>query len=92
MSELSVERIEKAEANRLLSVWEHPLEGSNRPFGQDFFALLVAGVPLGVTVTASTVSSTLRDEQEQEWPRGQMVELARLARKTPHNARSSADG
>lgn len=75
-----VERLEKAEANAYLSSWEHPLEGSNRPFGQDFWGLVVLDAIVAVAVTASTVSSTLTDEKGQEWPRKQMVELSRIAR------------
>lgn len=77
---IAVEQLAKADCNRLLTAWEHPLEACNRPFGQDFWGLMVAGVPLAVAVTTSTVSSTLTDERGEVWPRKQMVELARIAR------------
>lgn len=77
---VSIEAIDKADANRLLVAWEHPLGACERPFGQDFHVMIAKGRAAAVTVTTSTVSSTLRDEQGVTWPRKQMVELARIAR------------
>lgn len=33
---VSIEAIDKADANRLFVAWEHPLGACERPFGQDF--------------------------------------------------------
>lgn len=63
----------RTEANGLLTEWGHYLGGCDRPFGQQAVALLVAGDPVSVAVSASTVSPTVLGI-----PRREVVELARL--------------
>lgn len=75
-----VEPIGRAECNGLLTAWEHQLGPCNRPFGQDRWLLIVAGRPVALAVSGSLVSPTLRDETDREWPRREVVELARIAR------------
>lgn len=65
-------------ANRLLVEWGHYLGVCNRPFGKQAFALYIGGEPVGIAVSASTVSSTLAGGH---WHRRQVVELARLCSK-----------
>lgn len=77
---LSVEPVDRVEADRLLSEWDHPLGPCNRPFGQDHHVLLVRGRAVALTVTASTVSPTIRDANDVTWPRNAIVELARITR------------
>lgn len=60
-------------ANTLLTDWGHYLGHSNRPFGAQAWRLDIAGQPVSIAVSASTVSSTVAD-----YTRGQVVELARL--------------
>ncbi|MFI1996738.1 hypothetical protein [Actinoplanes sp. NPDC020271] len=60
-------------ANELLTAWGHYLGACHRPFGAQAWALEVAGEPVGVAVSASTVSSTAAG-----YGRKQLVELARL--------------
>lgn len=72
---LSVDRVEPAEANRLLVEWVHPLGACERPFHQDAHVMHVAGRPVACTVSASTVSATCGGMARTE-----LVELARIAR------------
>lgn len=65
----------KGEANELLAEWEHPLGPCNRPFHQEHHLLVVAGEPVALTVSASTVSPTISTHRRNE-----VVELARIAR------------
>lgn len=60
-------------ANNLLTAWGHYLGACQRPFGAEAWALEVAGEPVCVAVSASTVSSTAAG-----YGRQQLVELARL--------------
>jgi DNA adenine methylase len=60
-------------ANALLTRWGHYLEAMERPFGWQCFVLDVAGEPVSVAVSASTVSSTVAGYNRHE-----VVELARL--------------
>lgn len=77
---MSIEAIDKADANRLFVAWGHPLGACERPFGQEFHVMLAKGRAVAATATTSTVSSTLTDEKGKRWGRKQMVELARIAR------------
>lgn len=74
-----VHEIGRSEAGRLLEWMGHYLGPCNRPFGQQSWALIVAGEPVAVAVSASTVSATLRADDGRTWSRRQCVELARLA-------------
>lgn len=65
--------IDNTEADDALRQWGHWLGGCNRPFGRQSFGLFVAGSLVSVAVSASTVNGTCGG-----WPRGQVVELARL--------------
>ncbi|MDG6938620.1 MAG: hypothetical protein JRN42_08820 [Nitrososphaerota archaeon] len=61
-------------ADRMLEEWGHWLGGCNRPFGRQSFGLFLEGEGLvSVAVSASTVNGTCGG-----WPRGEVVELARL--------------
>lgn len=62
-----------AQANALLVHWGHYLGACARPFGAEGWVLDVAGRPVAVAVSASTVSATVAG-----YDRGQAVELARL--------------
>lgn len=66
---------DKREANDLLTEWKHPLGPCERPFHQEQQLLLVAGEPVALTVSASTVSSAVGTHRRTE-----VVELARIAR------------
>ena len=76
---MSVDLVKLAEANALLTLWDHPLDACNRPFGSMSHVLSIEGQPVAVTVAASTVSSTVAGYQ-----RRQVVELARIARSPEH--------
>lgn len=65
--------IDNAVADHVLRAWGHWLGGCNRPFGRQSFGLFVAGELVSVAVSASTVNKTCGG-----WPRGDVVELARL--------------
>lgn len=60
-------------ANSLLVEWGHYLGPMERPFGWQAFVLDIAGEPVSVAVSASTVSSTVAG-----LARSEVVELARL--------------
>jgi len=60
-------------ANALLASWGHYLGEVHRPFGAHAWVLEVAGEPVSVAVSASTVSATVAG-----YRRGEVVELARL--------------
>ncbi|MFI6103201.1 hypothetical protein [Streptomyces sp. NPDC051310] len=60
-------------ANAVLADWGHYLGINTRPFGAQAWRLDVAGEPISIAVSASTVSSTVAG-----YGRGQVVELARL--------------
>ena len=72
---VTVEQVDIAEANALLTLWEHELGPCRHPFRQEAHAMLVDGRPLAVTISASTVSARCGD-----MPRRELVELARIAR------------
>lgn len=72
---VALHAVTEAEGNGLLADWGHPLGACRRPFRQDFHALFVEGVAVGLTVGASTVSATVGG-----FRRDQVVELARIAR------------
>ena len=76
---VAVHEIDRAEANGLLAQMGHYLGACNRPFGQQHWVLIVAGRPVAVAVSASTVSPTIRADDGRVWSRRQAVELARLA-------------
>jgi hypothetical protein len=61
------------QANRLLTAWGHYLAACQRPFGAEGWVLDIAGRPVSVAVSASTVSPTVADLSRTE-----VVELARL--------------
>jgi hypothetical protein len=71
--------ITPAEANRLLTDWGHYLGPCRRPFGTQAWLLDVAGTPISVAISASTVSTTAAG-----YPRLQLVELARLCTNPDH--------
>lgn len=60
-------------ANALCTTWGHYLDRCDRPFGMQAWRLDVAGQPVSVAISASTVSETAAG-----YARGQLVELARL--------------
>ncbi|GAA2110716.1 hypothetical protein [Streptomyces synnematoformans] len=60
-------------ANDLVVSWGHYLGASERPFGAQAWRLDIAGEPVSVAISASTVSSTVAG-----YERRQVVELARL--------------
>lgn len=74
----------RAEANDLLREWNHPLGPCDRPFHQEQHILLVAGEPVALTVSASTVSSNVGAVYDRVVPnphghkRTEVVELARI--------------
>lgn len=57
---VSIVPLDRREANELLVGWGHYLGGCDRPFGQQAWALLVEGVPVSVSVSASIVSPRIR--------------------------------
>lgn len=67
--------VKLAEANELLTRWDHPLGPCHRPFGSMSNVLVVDGEPVAVTVAASIVSPTV-----DSYARRQVVELARIGR------------
>lgn len=74
--------IDIREANRLLLHFRHKLGPVERPFRQEAFGMFVDDRPVGVVVSASTVSDTVAGEIDGarvEWRRDEVVELARLA-------------
>ncbi|QOR55396.1 MAG: hypothetical protein SHS37scaffold145_47 [Phage 71_18] len=76
---MAVELVKLAEANALLTEWDHPLDACNRPFGSMSHVLFIEGAAVAVTVAASTVSATV-----ERYKRKQVVELARIARSPEH--------
>jgi len=70
---VSLELVDRATANDLLSRWEHYLGPCRRPFGSQSWALMSDGEPVSIAVSASTVSATAAG-----LPRRSVVELARL--------------
>lgn len=77
---LSIRQVSRATANVWLNQWMHPLGPCDRPFGQEQWGMFVRGKPVAVAITASIVSPSIRDEQQIEWPRNEVVELARIGR------------
>lgn len=67
-------------ANTLLTEWGHYLGPCNRPFGQQAWRLDLAGEPIAVAVSASTVSSTAAGHARED-----LVELARLCTRPGFN-------
>lgn len=76
---VSWEPIGNDEADARLSDWGHWLGGCNRPFGRQSFGLSLHGQLVAVAVSASTVNGTCGG-----WPRGEVVELARLCAHPEH--------
>lgn len=77
---VSFDRIDNDQADQLLERWGHWLGGCNRPFGRQSFGLQVADAGIvSVAVSASTVNPTCGGH-----PRGEVVELARLASAPEH--------
>lgn len=72
------------EADDLLTRWEHDLGPCNRPFGSSSWVLDIDGQAAGVAVSASTVSDTVRMDDGRVFKRGELVELARIARAPEH--------
>jgi hypothetical protein len=68
-------------ADRLLVEWGHWLGACRRPFGRQSFGLAIEGAVLAVAVavSASTVNGTCAG-----YPRGEVVELARLCSHPDH--------
>jgi hypothetical protein len=77
---VAVREITRAQANELLERFAHPLGAYSRRFGEQHFALICAGEPVGVacsgTVRRPTVAGGI--------PRKRVVELARIARHPDH--------
>lgn len=69
----------RADADELLDRWAHPLGPCRRPFGRQDWLLEVDGEPIALATSASTVSRTVAG-----FARGQVVELARIARAPEH--------
>lgn len=63
-----------AEANRLVVAFDHNLGPCERPFRSEPWVFLVDGSAVAVAISASIVSATAGG-----FPRGDVVELARLA-------------
>lgn len=76
---ISVGEVRRDVANRLLVEWEHTLGPYRRPFAEQHFVLERRGEPVAVACSGSIVSPTVLGR-----PRGQVVELARLARHPEH--------
>jgi hypothetical protein len=76
---VSVSRVRKREFNPLLELWEHDLGAYRRGYGYEGFTLDVAGEPIAVAVSSSTVSTTVESVHRRE-----LVELARLCRHPDH--------
>lgn len=71
---LDLSLIRNEEADEALVAWGHWLGKCNRPFGRESYGLHVDGLGLvAVAVSASTVNKTCAG-----FPRGEVVELARL--------------
>jgi hypothetical protein len=81
---MNVGEIGRAEANRLLEDWAHPLGPCKRPFGQQAYAFDIDGAPVAVAVSASIVSKQITDKEGRVYLRGEVVELARIARHPDH--------
>ena len=73
------DRIDDDEADRFLQEAGHYLGACERPFGRQSFGLFLHDALVSVAVSASTVASTCGG-----WPRGQVVELARLCTSPAH--------
>jgi hypothetical protein len=67
------DRLPDHEADAALLAWGHWLGACARPFGRQSFGLWLAGDLVSVAVSASTVTATCGG-----YPRGEVVELARL--------------
>lgn len=76
---VAYQQIEHVEADALLEQWGHWLGGCHRPFGRQSFGLMLHGHAVAVAVSASTVNATCGG-----WPRGHVVELARLCAHPDH--------
>lgn len=77
---VSVIRVERGVANELLVEWDHPLGPCTRPFGREYFVLVVSGEPVALASSVSTVSAPVY----QQYTRRNVVELGRLARSPRH--------
>lgn len=76
---IEVIEITATDSAALLDKWGHYLGACHRPYTMERHALLVHGEPVATTVSASTVSSTVRATDGRYWSRTEVVELARLA-------------
>lgn len=76
---MALRECSEGEADDLLTRWDHPLGPCNRPFGQQDFVLEIEGEPIAMSTSASTVGKT-----SAGFPRGDVVELARIARHPDH--------
>lgn len=82
---LALRECSPGEAEDLLTRWEQPLGPCNRPFGQQEFVLDIEGEAVAMATSASTVSATFGDHPSvADLRRGQVVELARIARHPKH--------
>lgn len=66
-------QVTMSEANDLLAQWGHYLGPCHRPFHQEGWVLVVGATPVSVAVSASAVATRTAD-----YPRDEVVELARL--------------
>lgn len=69
---VSWNRIENAEADAALTLWNHYLGPCNRPFGKMSFGLFVHGELVSVAVAATVVKNSIYG-----YPRKSVTELAR---------------
>lgn len=76
---LAVSTCDVEDANGLLIEWGHALGPCRRPFHQEAHVMTLEQRPVAVTVSASTVSATCGGME-----RGELVELARIARAPDH--------
>lgn len=75
----SWQQVEPYQADRLLVAWGHYLGSCERPFGLQGFVLCLAGEPVSLAVSASTVAPRCAG-----FERGEVVELARLCSRPDH--------
>ena len=75
---LGVEQLPNHEADALLTSWGHYLGPCARPFGKQSFVLHIDGRPVSMATSASTVSATVRLNDDETLARNEVVELARL--------------
>lgn len=73
------EAIDLVEANSSLVAWAHFLGAFDRPFGYQAYGLFLSDALVSIAVSASTINPTCGG-----WPRGRVVELARLCSHPDH--------